>query len=746
MNDPAVPLASPARMMRTARDAIKDVISSLTATTANETSYPFAEIENLLPKHFPLASVRIVVSGPAGWTYWDDQHAVSPELTALRSSGGAPYAYSLRLSAKAAFFPIRDDAIGLIVTQAPSSPLPEHELFVCARLLEMTVSRCLERPRVPSRHEIIIAFSHVANTILKSEDLAEIFFNITQVANSELSADICGIMLLDGDYLVMQRCVGNESAATATLRMKAGQGIAGRVLQTGEPCAVEDYLSSRHISHDFFDLARAERVRSALAVPLFSNREIIGALEVWRRRPSTFTQDNVAELAALADLASLAIANAKLISSQKSAMHELEAAHAAMSERIDIIENAADFQTNLVKCVIYDQGLDQIVQMAAEAIEASVFICDQKLEIRAQSGSHPLNAADLAKLRLELAAVPRDDMAARAITFGGRRQTVYAQRLSAVSGQRGWALILKPGGSRDATLLALASVSITVALFDVKAQAASSVLSEKISALLWDLIDAPRRVRVLAIEKLRELGKELAAPTSVILCGIENRAKDSYNRSAELDFDLRRSLVSDLIAYEQTGRKSTHLAAFRDNEIAVVLSSADPAALDRFLRRLGDQIRKIFPDIRWAIGVSTSRSDPLTLPDALTEARLAKKVAELTSAVRPVKFEDMGLLGLIMGLQGGVGFPGFAHNVLKDIADESHPQAATLRETLRAYLASNCSQRDAAEMLTVHPKTIAYRLEKIETTSGLSLRNHEHRIMLELALKVHDLGIATLKS
>ncbi len=139
----------------------------------------------------------------------------------------------------------------------------------------------------------------------------------------------------------------------------------------------------------------------------------------------------------------------------------------------------------------------------------------------------------------------------------------------------------EPGGSREAVLLALASVSITVALFDVKAQAASSVLSEKISALLWDLIDAPRNVRMLAIEKLRELGKDLTFPTSVILCGIENRAKESGNGSAELDYDLRRRLVSDLIAYEQAGRRSIHLAAFRDNEIAIVLSSADSAALDR---------------------------------------------------------------------------------------------------------------------------------------------------------------------
>jgi sugar diacid utilization regulator len=336
-------------------------------------------------------------------------------------------------------------------------------------------------------------------------------------------------------------------------------------------------------------------------------------------------------------------------------------------------------------------------------------------------------------------------MAARAVKLGQGAPAIYAQRLSAVSSQRGWALIVKPGGSREAALLALASISITVALFDVKAQAATSVLSEKISNLLWDLIDAPKKVRLLAIEKLRELGRDLNAPTRVILCGVESPSRETRDSHSEWDFDVRRRLVSDLIGHEHTGRNSAHLASFRGNEIAIVLSSEEPAAAEGFTRRLEEQVRQAFPEARFVIGVSGSRSDPLTLPDALREARLAKKVAELTSADRPVRFEEMGLLGLIMGLQEGVGFQDFAPKVLKGIADDSQP-AATLRKTLRAYLASNCSQRDAADALAVHPKTIAYRLEKIETISGLSLRNHEHRILFDLALKVHDLGITTLKS
>mgnify|MGYP001083158559 FL=1 len=747
MNQPATTLAPQAWVVDPGHHGLREAISTLAVATTSETNHPFSEIERLLPNFFPISSAKIVIASQVGWTHWDDQQAIVSELASLCSAGKGTRERSTKLSNDVTFFPIRDNSVGLLVHVLPGAKLPEHEFFVCSRFLETAVSRTLALPPGPSRHEVITAFSQVANTILKSGDLAEIFFNITRVANSELAADICGIMLLDGNHLVMQRCVGNESAATASLRMKTGQGVDGRVLEMGKPCTVENYLSSSHISQDFFDLARAERVRSALAVPLYSRDEIIGVLEVWRRRPSIFTQNNIAELAALADLASLAIANTKLLSAREKAMQQLEAANATITARANTIENAADLQTKLVKCVIYDNDLQEIVSLAAKETGASVYVCDQKLEVRAQSGQHAtLTASDLAKLRTELATVPRDDMSAKTVKIGTDGHKVFAQRLSAVSSQRGWTLLVKPGRSREAALLALASISISVTLFDVKSQAAASVLSEKVSSLVWDLIDAPKTVRALAIEKLRELGKELRTPLAIILCSLESQSKDAHGRHSEWDFDVRRRLVEDIIAHGNIGSKGTLIASFKENELAVVVSSTDQRHTENLIRRLEGQVRQTFSGARWAIGISASCHDPLNLQDSLKEARLAKKVATLASSRRTIRFDEIGLLGLIMGLQEGIGFNDFAAKVLKGIAGDDQAQSVTLRETLKAFLESNCNQRDAARLLAVHPKTVAYRLEKIEAISGLSLRNHEHRILFELALKTHDLGISNFKA
>ena len=60
----------------------------------------------------------------------------------------------------------------------------------------------------------------------------EVFTQITHEAKARLSADICGIMLKEADWLVMQRCVGNLASETASLRMRSGQGVGGRVFET----------------------------------------------------------------------------------------------------------------------------------------------------------------------------------------------------------------------------------------------------------------------------------------------------------------------------------------------------------------------------------------------------------------------------------------------------------------------------------------------------------------------------------
>lgn len=146
-------------------------------------------------------------------------------------------------------------------------------------------------------------------------------------------------------------------------------------------------------------------------------------------------------------------------------MRDLEVANATIKERADVIENAAAIQTTLVECVLRDQGLDSIIRTAADGLNATVFIFNHRMELRARVGPLPTHTT-VEQAPIQFSSVPRDEIGPRTFVLGEDGPIVSSQRISDVSSPRGWVAILDPGGRRVATFLTPASISITVALFD----------------------------------------------------------------------------------------------------------------------------------------------------------------------------------------------------------------------------------------------------------------------------------------
>lgn len=80
----------------------------------------------------------------------------------------------------------------------------------------------------------------------------------------------------------------------------------------------------------------------------------------------------------------------------------------------------------------------------------------------------------------------------------------------------------------------------------------------------------------------------------------------------------------------------------------------------------------------------------------------------------------------------------FVVKVLKGIIDDHHPQSRGLRETLKGVPGFQLQPAGIGRDPCGPPED--------DRLSSLILRNHEHRILFELALKAHELGVTTLKA
>ncbi|MEV7676193.1 helix-turn-helix transcriptional regulator [Streptomyces sp. NPDC088752] len=71
---------------------------------------------------------------------------------------------------------------------------------------------------------------------------------------------------------------GAATPALHGLAISAGSGLGGKCLALGRPCAVTDYRSARHITHEYDGPVSAEGLRSVIAVPVVVRRKVRGVL------------------------------------------------------------------------------------------------------------------------------------------------------------------------------------------------------------------------------------------------------------------------------------------------------------------------------------------------------------------------------------------------------------------------------------------------------------------------------------
>ena len=133
-------------------------------------------------------------------------------------------------------------------------------------------------------------------------------------AKELFQAEACSIMLVDEETsdLVFEVAVGEKSEDVAKQRIPAGQGIAGRVAQSGTPI----FVHSAKDHPAFFgaiDQAVGFQTRNLVALPLRVKDRVIGVAEIFNAKGKPHFEEKDQPLAmALASLAAVAIDNARL--------------------------------------------------------------------------------------------------------------------------------------------------------------------------------------------------------------------------------------------------------------------------------------------------------------------------------------------------------------------------------------------------------------------------------------------------
>jgi signal transduction histidine kinase len=148
---------------------------------------------------------------------------------------------------------------------------------------------------------------------------------IVKRARSLLKSDTSMLALREDerDEFVIRAQTGEGSATLTGTRIRQGQGLGGRVVASGEPLLVGDYIGE-YADSPFLQIIKQTSMKSFVAVPLKSENEVIGVLYVMSAIPHKFQDENVQLLSALATQATISINNAKLYQQVRQHAEQLE--------------------------------------------------------------------------------------------------------------------------------------------------------------------------------------------------------------------------------------------------------------------------------------------------------------------------------------------------------------------------------------------------------------------------------------
>ncbi len=155
--------------------------------------------------------------------------------------------------------------------------------------------------------------AEVSETITSPLYLDEMLRLVVDMATRVMRAKACSLMLLDDEQgaLILRATQGFSPAYGGRPPIQLGEGIVGRVAQSGQALMAED---ARHDSrYRYPDVARQEGLCALLCVPLRVRERVIGVLNCYTGDPHTFTSQEVELFQALANQTALAIENSHLV-------------------------------------------------------------------------------------------------------------------------------------------------------------------------------------------------------------------------------------------------------------------------------------------------------------------------------------------------------------------------------------------------------------------------------------------------
>ncbi|MCU1423757.1 MAG: putative transcriptional regulator, PucR family, partial [Microbacteriaceae bacterium] len=320
----------------------------------------------------------------------------------------------------------------------------------------------------------------------------------------------------------------------------------------------------------------------------------------------------------------------------------------------------------------------------------------------------------------------------------------WTHPVSVAESEIGTVSLLGGAEGDEAMEVAAGQAAMACSLAHLEQRAASQARNAAFDQIVWDLVDGPVEHRMAALGRAHEMGVHLSAPHRVIHGAFVNLTELAHAQEWDTaTVDRSKRTVFRALKASAAGH-SLQLLSLRGDWIVAVADVESRAGARELMSSLTSAAAESLPGVKLYWGMSSPYDKPLEYPSAFREAQTALSGARRLSAGSFSLYDELGIVRLLLGSTSeSPDLQRFINDVTAPLTEYDHVHDGSLLVTLRAFFDSDCSQKRAAEVLFVHPKTLRYRLNQIAKLSGLDLTAHADRMRADLALRLLEVSAST---
>jgi sugar diacid utilization regulator len=552
-------------------------------------------------------------------------------------------------------------------------------------------------PSTELRHWLT-AVETLSAAVTSGRDLTDVLDLVASTARDLLGFDFCAVLIPDepARTLVITGWSGLSVAyvervnADRPVRLDADDPVlapSSRAFRSGAPVTIDDIADEADFP--WSGVAREQGYRSMVSVPLRSGPDVVGTLNGYYVAAHHFSEEELERLALLANHAAIALTSATLLS-------RLSRLNASLRAQRDLLHRSEEIHEQLLVVSVRGGGMAGLARSLSGLVERAVLVDDPRGDILAQAG--------------DPATLPADADRARGADADDSAWEVRPVELDDETVARLWWPREPPLSALDRRAVdhAAVVVSLEVARLRTGQEAAYRLRGELLADLLaGEPVDAVR-------ERATRLGHDLDRPHVAVV----GRVTGVPSGTA-----LQRALraVSALAGTVQP----RPLVAVHRGDLVVLWpvpdgerpgpSGADAAAS---IRRT---MAAAAPGATVTVAVAGSpipRDHARAHRTALGSLDLAVRAGRTGTVL---SLDDLGVTGLLLQLDDPAQLLAFADRTLGPVRRHDADRGTRLLQTLRTYLDSGLHRAETARRAHVHVNTVAQRLHRIETLTGLDL-------------------------